>query len=60
MGAGLRTRLRTAAGLVSAGLLAQMGTLLTPHPTAFLVFILVVGSVVGAGVLLYLHTLVSS
>lgn len=47
-------RLRLAGLLVSLGLLIEAATLFWPHPTAFLAFLLLGGSLVALGVLLYL------
>ena len=47
-------RLRLAGLLVSLGLLIEAVTLFWPHPTAFLVCLLLGGSLVALGVLLYL------
>ena len=47
-------RLKRAGILVALGLLVEAVTLFWPHPTAFLVFLLVGGVLVAAGVLLYL------
>jgi hypothetical protein len=45
--------------LVSAGLIIQMLTLLWTHPLAFMAFLLIGCPLVGAGILLYLYSLVS-
>jgi hypothetical protein len=52
-------RLRLAGFLVIFGLLIEAVTLFWPHPTAFLVFLLLGGSLVAAGVVLYLITIAS-
>ncbi len=50
-----RWRSLTRAGvLISAGLVVQAVTLYWSHPTAFLVFIGLGGSLVAAGIVLYL------
>lgn len=52
-------RLKLAGLLVALGLVIEAATLFWAHPTAFLVFIGVGGSLVGVGVLLYLFAIVS-
>ncbi len=52
-------RLKLAGLLVSAGLLVEVGTLYWSHPLAFLAFLGLGGLLVGAGILLYLYSLVS-
>jgi len=52
-------RLKLAGLLVSGGLLVEVGTLYWSHPMAFLVFLGLGGLLVGAGILLYLYSLVS-
>lgn len=52
-------RLRRAGVLLLAGLVVEAGSLVWAHPTAFLTFALGGGSLVAAGVLLYLHALVA-
>jgi hypothetical protein len=53
----MEKRLRIAAALVSAGLLVELMTLFWSHPTAFLVFLLLGGSLIVLGVLVYLLSL---
>jgi hypothetical protein len=53
----LTRRLQLAGLLVSLGLIVEAVTLLWSHPTAFLVFLLVGGLLVAAGVLLYLFSI---
>jgi fucose permease len=55
----LSRRLKISGLLVALGLAAEALTLFWPHPTAFLVFLFVGGTLVAAGVLLYLFSLVS-
>ena len=55
----LSRRLRFAGLLLGWGLLIEAATLFWPHPTAFLVFLLLGGLLVAAGVLLYLFTIAS-
>ena len=50
-------RLQLSGLLVGLGLAVEGVTLLWSHPTAFLVFLLLGGSLVGAGVLLYLFAI---
>lgn len=52
-------RLRLAGVLVALGLVIEAATLLWPHPTAFLVFVLLGGLLVAAGALVYLLTIAS-
>ena len=47
-------RLRLAGLFVILGLLIEAATLFWPHPTAFLAFLLLGGSLVAAGMVLYL------
>jgi len=53
----MEKRLRIAAALVSAGLLVELITLFWAHPTAFLVFLILGGSLIVLGVLVYLLSL---
>lgn len=53
----LARRLRLAGLLLGLGLLIEAATLFWPHPTAFLVFLLLGGVLVAAGILLYLLTI---
>lgn len=53
----LARRLRLAGLLLGLGLLIEAATLFWPHPTAFLVFLLLGGVLVAAGVVLYLFTI---
>jgi hypothetical protein len=53
----LARRLRISGLLVALGLTVEAITLLWSHPTAFLVFLLVGGSLVAAGMLLYLFSI---
>lgn len=52
-------RLRLAGLLLCLGLLIEAVTLFWPHPTAFLVFLLLGGTLVAAGVLVYLLAIAS-
>jgi hypothetical protein len=57
--AGIERRLRIAGIMISAGLLVELFSLRWSHPTAFLVFIVFGGALIGIGILLYLYSLVS-
>ncbi len=54
-----RARFQLAAVLIAAGLLLEAVTLSWSHPFSFMVFIGVSGTLVLAGVILYLWTVVS-
>lgn len=56
---GLIRRLRLSGLLVILGLIVELVTLFWAHPTAFLVFLGLDGLLVGAGVLLYLFSIVT-
>ena len=53
----LARRLRLAGLLLGLGLLIEAATLFWPHPTAFLVFLLLGGVLVATGIVLYLFTI---
>jgi len=55
----LLRRLRLSGLLVSLGLIVEAVTLFWSHPTAFLAFLLLGGTLVAAGVLLYLFSIAS-
>lgn len=55
----LEKRLRVAGLLVVLGLLIELITLHWAHPTAFLFFLLLGGSLMGLGILLYLYSLIA-
>jgi hypothetical protein len=55
----LYRRLQLSGALIAAGLLVEVVTLYWSHPLTFLTFIFLGGSLVGAGVLLYLYSIVS-
>lgn len=59
VGETLARRMKLAGLLLSGGLLIEVATLYWSHPVAFLVFLLLGGLLVGAGILLYLYSLVS-
>jgi len=52
-------RIRVAAGLVLAGLIVELIALRWSHPTAFLAYAMLGIPLVGAGVLLFLYSLVA-
>lgn len=56
---GLIRRLKLSGLLVALGLIVQALTLFWPHPTAFLVFLFLGGTLVAVGVLIYLFSIVS-
>jgi len=55
----LEKRLRLAGILILAGLVVELATLEWSHPTAFLFFLMLGGSLMVIGVLFYLYSLVS-
>jgi len=55
----LERRIRWSGLLIGAGLVIQLLSLLKIHPLAFVTFLLVGCPLVGAGVLLYLYSLVA-
>jgi hypothetical protein len=55
----LQKRLRTSSILVAAGLVVEASSLGWQHPTAFLLFVMVGGGLMAAGILFYLHSLVT-
>ena len=55
----LEKRLRIAGSLILAGLLVELITLKWSHPTAFLFFLLLGGSLMAIGMLFYLYSIVS-
>jgi hypothetical protein len=54
----IETRIKWASLLIGAGLLIQLCTLFLVHPLAFVAFVVVGCPLIGAGVLLYLWSLV--
>ena len=56
----LQRKLKTAAYLLTAGLLVEGITLQWGHPTSFLLFICLGGILVGAGIAIYLIALVTA
>jgi len=55
----LEKRLRIAGSLILIGLVVELITLKWSHPTAFLFFLLLGGSLMAIGVLFYLYSLLS-
>ena len=55
---GLHSRLQLSGILMAVGLLIQVVTLYWAHPLAFVLFILLGGTLVTVGILLYLYALV--
>jgi hypothetical protein len=55
----LHRRLKLSSILVSAGLLVEVVTLFWSHPLTFVAFIVLGGTLVGMGILLYLYSIVS-
>lgn len=53
----LARRLKLAGLLLILGLLVELVTMFWAHPTAFLVYLLLGGLLVAAGVLLYLYSI---
>jgi len=54
----LESRLRLAGALIATGLLTEAVTMAFVHPIALLTFVGLGGGLVGAGIILYLLTLV--
>jgi hypothetical protein len=54
----IETRIKWASLLIGSGLLIQMSTLFRVHPLAFVAFVVVGCPLIGAGVILYLWSLV--
>jgi hypothetical protein len=55
----MEKRLRISALLILIGLLTELGSILWSHPTAFLIFLLLSGSLLAAGMLFFLYSLVA-
>jgi hypothetical protein len=53
----LHRRLKLSSMLISAGLLVEVVTLFWSHPLTFIAFLLLGGTLVGLGVVLYLYSL---
>jgi RsiW-degrading membrane proteinase PrsW (M82 family) len=56
----IERRIRASAALLIVGLMIEAITLRWAHPTAFLVFMCIGGTCLGAGILLFLYSLVST
>ncbi len=56
----IERRIRLSGILLIAGLLVELATLHWSHPTAFLFFLLLGGTLMAAGILLFLLSLVSA
>ena len=54
----IEQRIRWSGRLIAAGLIVQMLTLLAKHPLAFICFAMVGCPLVGAGILVFLYSLV--
>jgi len=57
--AALEKRLRVSAVLVMLGILVEIASLTWRHPTAFIVFFVVGGTFMAAGILWFLYSIVS-
>jgi hypothetical protein len=55
----MEKRLRRSALLIIFGLIGEVVSLTWKHPTSFIVFVLVGGTLMGAGILYYLYSLVT-
>ena len=55
----INARLRLSGGLIALGLLVQAGSLLWNHPLSFIAFVIIGGLLLGAGISVYLVTLVN-
>ncbi len=55
---GMQRRIQIAAILIVLGLLVELGSLFSSRPSAFITFMFVGGLFLGAGILLYLYSLV--
>jgi hypothetical protein len=55
---GIRRLLRVSSGLVIAGLLLEIVSLLWFHPLSFVLFAFVAATLIGLGILVYLVSLV--
>jgi hypothetical protein len=55
----LHRRLKLSSILVSAGLVVEVVTLFWSHPLTFVAFIVLGGTLVGMGIVLYLYSIVS-
>jgi hypothetical protein len=57
--AALERRLRASAALVMVGLLVEIASLTWRHPTAFILFFVVGGAFMAAGITWFLYSIVS-
>ena len=55
----LENHLRVAGGLVALGLLLELTSLFWHRPLSFFLFVILGGTFCGAGILLYLYSLVT-
>jgi hypothetical protein len=55
----IERRIRWSGRLIAVGLIVQMLTLLATHPLAFICFALVGCPLVGAGIIIFLYSLVA-
>lgn len=55
----MKKRLRISGVLILAGLLTELGSLLWSHPTSFVAFLLLSGSLLLSGMLFFLYSLVA-
>ena len=56
----IEKRIRLSGSLLIAGLLVELATLQWSHPTAFLFFLMLGGTLMAAGILLFLLSLVTA
>ena len=56
----IESRIKWASLLIGTGLLIQLGTLFRVHPLSFVAFVVVGCPLIGAGILVYLWSLVSA
>jgi hypothetical protein len=56
---GIEWRLKVSGTLIALGLMVELFSLIWSHPTAFLFFILLGGSLMVAGIIFYLYSLVT-
>jgi hypothetical protein len=56
----IEKRIRIAGILLITGLLVELVTLWSPHPTAFLFFLFVGGGLMAVGIVVFLYALIST